>query len=434
MECSAYHAQSAVSGENVKWTGTEWPSAGVLPEPHSLTGCVIGFAFLFWLLVTGGRTQCELNCIGGVCVQTPDGRWECRCAPPLVLINGQCLPCPIPCVGGRCEPDFNGGAVCVCPFDTSLVNGVCIPNRQLCEERCINGQCVLWNNIWQCRCPDGWELIIDRCVDVKGQCDRECVNGFCVRNTNTGQWECRCYPGFEFVLGRGCVQIDYCGTGPPKCENGLCFNIIGGYRCQCSPGFEPTPDGRACVPTQETICKQNCQGGTCLWDITLGQYICNCPPGFRLLNGMCTDIDECLNPTLCQNGRCVNLPGSFRCECNPGFRPTPDSMGCVEIVSPPTCQCTGGFCLLVNGIFRCVCPYGFELQGPSTCVDVNECVANPCRGGDCDNFPGGHVCLNCLPNYQLAPDGKSCIGFNPRPPPLPQPIGFPWWLLFLKDF
>lgn len=32
---------------------------------------------------------------------------------------------------------------------------------------------------------------------------------------------------------------------------------------------------------------------------------------------------------LCQNGRCINLPGSFRCECFEGFEPSQDYSKCI---------------------------------------------------------------------------------------------------------
>lgn len=36
------------------------------------------------------------------------------------------------------------------------------------------------------------------------------------------------------------------------------------------------------------------------------------------------DIDECQNGLVCQqNAACLNLPGSFRCDCKPGYRFTP---------------------------------------------------------------------------------------------------------------
>ena len=34
---------------------------------------------------------------------------------------------------------------------------------------------------------------------------------------------------------------------------------------------------------------------------------------------VCTDEDECMNPTVCKfGGTCFNLPGSYRCQCPPG--------------------------------------------------------------------------------------------------------------------
>lgn len=35
---------------------------------------------------------------------------------------------------------------------------------------------------------------------------------------------------------------------------------------------------------------------------------------------MCEDIDECreLGPEACFNGECINVHGSYKCECDPG--------------------------------------------------------------------------------------------------------------------
>ena len=33
-----------------------------------------------------------------------------------------------------------------------------------------------------------------------------------------------------------------------------------------------------------------------------------------------SDIDECrISFGICANGHCINTPGMFRCECDPGF-------------------------------------------------------------------------------------------------------------------
>lgn len=47
---------------------------------------------------------------------------------------------------------------------------------------------------------------------------------------------------------------------------------------------------------------------------------CECDSGFKGDGYSCSDIDECSNdPSLCENGQCLNYPGSFRCECEMGF-------------------------------------------------------------------------------------------------------------------
>ena len=41
-----------------------------------------------------------------------------------------------------------------------------------------------------------------------------------------------------------------------------------------------------------------------------------------------TDIDECLLDNHCDNGRCVNMIGGFRCDCNEGFNLVDDGHQC----------------------------------------------------------------------------------------------------------
>ena len=46
------------------------------------------------------------------------------------------------------------------------------------------------------------------------------------------------------------------------------------------------------------------------------------------------DVDECQDPAACRPGRCVNLPGSYRCECRPPWVPGPSGRDCQLPESP----------------------------------------------------------------------------------------------------
>lgn len=74
------------------------------------------------------------------------------------------------------------------------------------------------------------------------------------------------------------------------------------------------------------------------------------------------DIDECAeNPNICSNSNCVNLLGSYTCEC----------------------------------------PQGYEVDSTrdNSCADVNECLRSPCgRNAQCSNLDGSFKCT-CLDGY-----------------------------------
>ena len=99
-----------------------------------------------------------------------------------------------------------------------------------------------------------------------------------------GSYEClsNCEIGLKlnYDLGR-CEDIDECAQGTAQCFHGAkCINTIGSYRCSCGPGY-------------------------------------------RDVNGVCKDINECaLNGRfLCGvDSECQNSEGSYRCICKQGFK------------------------------------------------------------------------------------------------------------------
>ncbi|XP_044171674.1 uncharacterized protein LOC114977630 isoform X3 [Acropora millepora] len=141
-------------------------------------------------------------------------------------------------------------------------------------------------------------------------------------------------------------------------------------------------------------CSSNpCQNGATCVNL-VGSYRCNCAPGYT--GGTCqTDINEC-SPNPCQNGAtCVNGVGSYRCNCAPGYTGGTCQTDINEC-SPNPCQ-NGATCVNGVGSYRCNCAPGYT--GGTCQTDINECSPNPCQNGaTCVNGVGSYRC-NCAPGY-----------------------------------
>lgn len=74
-------------------------------------------------------------------------------------------------------------------------------------------------------------------------------------------------------------------------------------------------------------------------------------------------MNECQVKGICKNGRCVNLRGSYRCECNSGFDMDGTGTMCVDV---DECKisgdsiCGAGKCINTYGSFRCKCDQGYR--------------------------------------------------------------------------
>lgn len=111
----------------------------------------------------------------------------------------------------------------------------------------------------------------------------------------------RCAPGF---LGEYCQHT---------CTEGYCVN---GGMCTVLMIFF---SGQHCEQEDPCLSRPCANGGICT-ALPDREFSCTCPPGYhgpRCLN----DTDECaFSPSLCKNeGMCLNTPGSYRCNCQPGF-------------------------------------------------------------------------------------------------------------------
>ena len=67
---------------------------------------------------------------------------------------------------------------------------------------------------------------------------------------------------------------------------------------------------------------------------TPGSFSCDCKPGFTLQSHIfytCVDEDECLKPNICDH-KCVNTYGSYQCTCDEGYKLGSDKRTCQGLI------------------------------------------------------------------------------------------------------
>lgn len=54
-------------------------------------------------------------------------------------------------------------------------------------------------------------------------------------------------PVFIYMAPVLSIDINECALDPDICQNGICENLRGSYRCICNIGYESDTSGKACV-------------------------------------------------------------------------------------------------------------------------------------------------------------------------------------------
>jgi len=61
--------------------------------------------------------------------------------------------------------------------------------------------------------------------------------------------------------------------------------------------------------------------------------VCVCVEYVNMCVCLYADVDECSTVSgICDNGHCINMAGSFRCDCHSGYRPSTDHKHCIGIM------------------------------------------------------------------------------------------------------
>ncbi|XP_054548958.1 fibrillin-3 isoform X3 [Talpa occidentalis] len=401
-----------------------------------------------------GQNECQEIpdvCGHGDCVDT-EGSYTCLCHRGFQASVDQALCVDVneceqqPCGNGTCK-NVVGSYSCLCfPGFVAAHDGDCVDIDEcttLARQVCRFAQCLNTAGSFYCLCQAGFELTADgkNCIDTN-----ECLSlvGTCLPGTCQnleGSFRCICPPGFQ-VQSDHCVDVDECSQDPNLCLFGTCTNSPGSFRCLCPAGFVLSDNGYRCFDTRQSFCFTYFEAGECLapkaFNTTKAQCCCSkrpgqgwshpcelCPPegsaafqelcpfGHRAVPGLDNswrDVNECEeNPGVCNNGLCVNMDGSFRCECPLGYQLDSTGSRCVDTdecsVGHP---CGEGTCTNVIGGFECACADGFEPGPTITCEDIDECAQNPLLCAfRCHNTEGSYVCT-CPAGYALREDGAMC--------------------------
>ncbi|CAD5112924.1 DgyrCDS2130 [Dimorphilus gyrociliatus] len=142
--------------------------------------------------------------------------------------------------------------------------------------------------------------------------------------------------------------------------------------------------------------REVCNNGTCLKRNTT-DFECECLPGWT--GELCAnDTNECTESGLCNYGECINLPGSYRCDCDFGYEGNycNKSIFCKEedlgkiLQHPISCEkylnCTAKN---NHAVVDCPSQYKFDTisvqcsPSGATCNEPEKCTNVTCNGGTC---------------------------------------------------
>lgn len=374
--------------------------------------------------------------------------------------------------------NLQGGYMCAC---SEGFKNVANSNNLLCEDidECSEFQanstslllhdchqnCVNFDGGFECECFTGYRFAEDEktCIDIDecSEDEKACPPHSTCENTQ-GSHVCICHAGYIMNEDGLCVDLDECQF-EETCQQ-VCENTIGSFVCSCYDGFSINSNNTSLCDDINECSDPVLNGCQEYEDCTnlVPFYECSCKHGFYLIEDKnitvpldqfynntetrCKDIDECADTrhNLCpdKNEQCYNTPGSYTCDCSPGFKffrmtetcedfneclEEPDRCGkdavCVNTVG--NFRCDGCFPSCIDGKntctvigekqWRCNCDAGWWDANPdgefSDCQDINECETMDIQCPDtkvCINLPGSYKC-DCPPHYEFDTETNLCF-------------------------
>ncbi|CAF2923310.1 unnamed protein product [Rotaria sp. Silwood2] len=182
------------------------------------------------------------------------------------------------------------------------------------------------------------------------------------------------------------------------------------YYCNgtCIKGYNSSVNGYTCDDIDECSLNSSlCGNGTCF--NLLGSYGCNCHSGYRFNNETCVDIDECTEPDIngtfvrrCSDGElCRNTDGNYSCECSSIF----NNNGTCTYNSSLCNSITSTTCIESNGTILCI---NNTVKINGSCIAILDWCERTCHGF-CGPVNNSYQC-NCKisPGFEYSDTIKGC--------------------------
>nr|XP_026692192.1 zonadhesin-like isoform X3 [Ciona intestinalis] len=372
-----------------------------------LSGCIDVDECVTQLGVCGDSAQCE-NTLGSYTCTckagstgTGDGSGACSDIDECKLELDNCG------TNSLCE-NTEGSYKCVCKDGYTgdpLVECIDIDECKIGRSNCLaEAVCVNNNGSFRCECSIGFQGDgVTECANFD-ECLKDVCHRLAVCVDTEGSFDCYCEDGYTGDGKFSCQDVDECDQGTDNCDiNAQCNNTPGSFTCSCLDGFQLINGN--CTDIDECSTRKPCtENAEC--SNTLGSYLCECKNGYTGVGDIsCTNINECENTTICtENADCIDTVGSYECNCKDGF------VGDGNVYCSREDSCKSGNhncldiaeCVNLPGSYVCKCAQGYTGDGITSCIDINECEnkdSNECPDtATCSNTDGSYTCA-CIKGY-----------------------------------